>query len=461
MISIENQPINCVARDHDFTVDAYRQLIRLALASYQIENYRSIPWGERFVIWRHDCDYSLNRSLALARIESEEGLYSTFFLNPHCEFYNLLQSDQIGLAQELLRLGHDIGLHFDAACYANVLEDELHEQLSAEADLLERFVGVRPAAFSFHNPSAFHLTCEADDYGGLINCYSKRFKTEVPYCSDSNGYWRFRRLFDVLSEANDSCLQVLTHPGWWQDRPIPPRGRIFRAAYGRAKATMSLYDQNLEAAGRENVAGAVQNIRFLKPINERLFELCDYLWNTDQLPTLLIELWRVHEGQVIRLCKTALQKDWRVPADEVDAFVDQAELVVDGWRLFRAVFGDVGSALAGRIEEVHRDWVGIRNQLLKGRGTVAKGQVAAGCVCLCGVIQSLAAWGEGQPIAYDGLAQLGSIGLPARKTADGNLTEEPEEVAGEIPAFPKKRWEAFKTDLSADKAAPAAGQGLA
>lgn len=74
MISIENQPINHHANGQDFTVEAYRQLISLALTSYQLSDYRSIPWGERFVLWLHDCDYSLNRSLALAKIEAEVGL---------------------------------------------------------------------------------------------------------------------------------------------------------------------------------------------------------------------------------------------------------------------------------------------------------------------------------------------------------------------------------------------------
>ena len=447
MISIDNQPINYTASDRDFTVDGYRQLIKLALASYQTADYRSIPWGQRFVLWRHDCDYSLNRSLALARVESEEGIHSTFFLNPHSEFYNLLQADQLGIAKELLRLGHDIGLHFDGVFYATRSEGDLHQQVAWEAKLLERFLGVRPVAFSFHNPSAFHLTCEADDYGGLINCYSTRFKTEVPYCSDSNGYWRFRRLLDVLSEANDCCLQVLTHPGWWQDNPMPPRQRIFRAAYGRAKATMGLYDQSLETGGRANLDGPAQAICFLKPINPRLFELCDYLWNTERFSTLFLELCRVHESQMNRLCRAVLRKEWQVPAREVNAFIDENGLDVDGWPLFKGVIGDTWLGALGQKDDAYGDWAGVRNQLVHGHGSAAKVQLEAGCVYLCGMIESLAAWGESQPIAYNGLAHLDSIGLPTVKTADGSLSERLEEVAGEILDFPKRRWEAFKATI--------------
>lgn len=447
MISIDSQPLNRQASNQDFTVEVYRQLIGLALASYQPVDYRSIPWGQRYILWRHDCDFSLNRALALARIEAEEGVRSSFFLNPHCEFYNLLQSDQLALAREFLWLGHDIGLHFDAAYYAFTIESELHEQVSREADLLEQFMGVRPAAFSFHNPSAFHLTCEADTYGGLVNCYSKRFKTEVPYCSDSNGYWRFRRLFDVLSEATDPCLQVLTHPGWWQEEPMPPRQRIFRSAYGRAKATMGLYDQGLETHGRENHAGAAQLIRFLKPINPRLFELCDYLWNTEQFPTLFIELWRLHESQISRLCQAVLRKEWQVPVREVNAFFDHDSVAVDGWRLFNGLFGNTLQTVRGQDETTHLEWVSVRNQLVHGRGSVEPSRLEEGCVYLCTVIQTIAVWAKTSMIAYDGLAHLGSIGLPTYKWADGSLVEQLEEIKDDIPNFPRKKWEAFKMTI--------------
>ena len=49
-------------------------------------------------------------------------------------------------------------------------------------------------AFSFHNPQKTDYNYENFLYEGLVNCYSKKFKDDLPYCSDSNGYWRFRRL---------------------------------------------------------------------------------------------------------------------------------------------------------------------------------------------------------------------------------------------------------------------------
>jgi hypothetical protein len=228
MISAENKSENPMPDDEDFTLGHYRELCNLAVANYPVADYNHIPWGRRFILWRHDLDFSLNRGLALAKIEAEVGLKATYFLNPHCEFYNLAESSQHAIVREILSHGHDIGLHFDANFFGKISEVQLNDLIAQEADWLNWLFGVTPVAFSFHNPDASTLTFEADAYGGLHNCYSERFKKEVPYCSDSNGYWRFRRLNDVLSEAADPCLQVLTHPGWWQDKPTPPRQRIFR-----------------------------------------------------------------------------------------------------------------------------------------------------------------------------------------------------------------------------------------
>ena len=142
-------------------------------------------------------------------------------------------------------------MHFDSQFYADSNETDLNDLIFRESQYLKTLLGVKISAFSFHNPVASHLNCDDEEYGGLINCYSKRFKEEVSYCSDSNGYWRFRRLHDVLSSATDKCLQVLTHPGWWQDKPMSPMERIDRCIQGRGMAIRDLYIQGLRAMGRK------------------------------------------------------------------------------------------------------------------------------------------------------------------------------------------------------------------
>ena len=448
MISIDNIPVCGESRDSDFTVAAYRDLLRLAKKNYQFVFYGHVEWGQRFVLWRHDCDCSLNRALALAQIEAEEGVFSTYFLNPHCAFYNLFEKGQFQIVREILGMGHQIGLHFDAEFHCTQDEVVLAAQIRAEADLLELSFGVRPEVFSFHNPLASHLSCENESYGGLINCYSGRFKSEVPYCSDSNGYWRFRRLHDVLAQRTNPCLQVLTHPEWWQESAMSPRRRIFRSVYGRAKAVLAVNDAALIAHGRENLLGAAGALTFLCDVLLERYALLDYLWMSGEMTALFVELWRLHEGQINKLCKAVLRKEWQMPAREVNAFFDSPALAIDGCRLFAGVFGSSWQDASGVSGDAYQEWVNLRNQLFHGRGTAPKQRLEEGCVFLCGIIAALAAWGKAQSFGYDGLAHLGTIGLPTCRTADGSLTDRLEELSAEIPNFPTKKWERFKADMA-------------
>ena len=447
MISAENKPMNASTSDADFTVTHYRDLCQLAVKNYPIADYRHIPCSGRFLLWRHDMDFSLNRGLKLARIEHDIGLKGTYFLNPHCEFYNLAEASQHLIVKEILSLGHDIGLHFDAGFFGEVSEVQLNDLIAHEADHLSWLFNVGPVAFSFHNPVATTLTFEADSYGGLINCYSKRFKNEVPYCSDSNGYWRFRRLHDVLSEAKDPCLQVLTHPGWWQDKPMPPRQRIFRSALGRAAGIMRTYDETLAQHGRLNHSGAAESLSILKIPQPRRFELCDYLWNQGEFQTLFVELWRIHEAQINRLCKAQFRKAWSIPASEVNSFFAAEGAAVDGWRLFDALFETRWQQATGISEQIHKDWVKVRNQLIHARSSIAPAELEQGCVYICEVMSKLATWGLEQPFKYDGLAHLGSVGLPTSKTAEGSLEENLGERLDALPKHLLNRWHEFLRKL--------------
>jgi hypothetical protein len=397
MISTHSAPLNSQPNDDDFTIVSYRSLLRLATRSYALTSYDDIPWGNRFLLWRHDCDFSLNRAHALACVEAEEGVRATYFLNPHCEFYNLFEKSQHRLVREIVEMGHEIGLHFDAAFHDISDEEKLEQQVSAEAKLLERLYGVKPSAFSFHNPVAAHMSCEAETYGGLVNCYSRRFKTEVPYCSDSNGYWRFRRLQDVLVAATDPCLQVLTHPDWWQETAMPPRQRIFRSVYGRAKAAMRLYDMSFDTHSRQNIAGAIDALRPISAIDPDAWELCDLLWNRGDFPALFCELWRLFDRRLQRVLMTYLQGELHVPADAAQKLLREATSLVDGMTLAELVLQISRRDIGAESSAMYDIWLAHRSQLVNGQELDDR-LLEQGCVYLCGMIQSIAGGTKISPV---------------------------------------------------------------
>lgn len=247
--------MNNAARYHfaDFTLENFRRLVRLAKESYRFRWFTDFDPSERFILWRHDVDFSVHRAAKLAAVEADEGVKSTFFLHLHSEFYNLLEREIRQLVKELVASGHALGLHFDTHYYDVENREQLEEFLAREKRVIEDCFETEVRVFSFHIISAATERFGAMEYRGLINAYADYFRREVSYCSDSNGYWRHRRLEDVLQEATDPRLQVLTHPELWQDTVMSPKQRVHRCIAGRAEKTKRWYDDTLRMHGRENI----------------------------------------------------------------------------------------------------------------------------------------------------------------------------------------------------------------
>jgi len=237
----------------DFTRANYRRLLRLAREQYVVRTFSNYRPDERFVLWRHDVDLSMHAARKLAEIEAEQQITATYFLHLHSEFYNLFEKAVFDCVKAIAALGHPLGLHFDTFFSGVSDEAELERQVAVERRFVEDLLGSPLVAVSFHIASPFTQACRRPHYAGLVNVNSEYLQSHVGYCSDSNGYWRFRRLEDVLRNCEFPRLQVLTHPGLWQDAVMPPRQRVLRCIQGRADNTRDGYDELLRVNHRENI----------------------------------------------------------------------------------------------------------------------------------------------------------------------------------------------------------------
>lgn len=237
----------------DFTRSNYRRLLQLAREQYVFRTFTDFRPDERFVLWRHDVDLSMHAARRLAEIEAEENVQATYFLYLHSEFYNLLERDVFDCVKAIAACRHPLGLHFDVTFAGVSDETELERQIALERRFVEDLLGVPLIALSFHIASPFTQACRQSSYGGLVNANSEYLQSEVGYCSDSNGYWRFQRLEEVLRQRSYPRLQVLTHPGLWQETVMSPKQRVLRCIEGRAEKTKAWYDGILSTNDRENV----------------------------------------------------------------------------------------------------------------------------------------------------------------------------------------------------------------
>jgi hypothetical protein len=433
----------------DFTMETYGWIAQLA-TGFVPASFGKIPWGQNFILFRHDVDVSLNRALSLAKVDAELGLQSTFFIDPLNQFYSVFEPNQRKILFEIIDLGHDLGLHFDSSRHSIETDDDLEQALKFESRVLAK-AAAEPVAFSFHNPSRTELRLNQDSYAGLANAYSEKLFTQVRYTSDSNGYWRHTPIADVLSESIGRVpVQVLTHPEWWLDKKMSPRSRIHRAVYGRARNVVTSYDSLLADHGRLNKTGMPPSLESLALLNGAKFQALDILWNMGRLETLFVELWRLHESQINKMCKAQFRKVWGVSAQDVNAFFASDGVRVDGWKLFELVFEGSWLNATGSSETEHRKWVQVRNQLIHARGSIRPSELDAGVSYLSDIIAKLADWGLDSEINYDGVAPLGSIGLPTYKSAEGSLVEELDlaiDSMAEAQGTISKRWRSLKAGV--------------
>ncbi len=237
------------SHNNNFTLSNYRKALK-SIQKNKISFYKENFISDKFILWRHDVDLSLNSAFQIATLEKEESIYSTFFLRFNSRFYNIFEEESIKIINNIFSLGHEIGLHFDPNLYDIKSKIDLEEKLAFEKNILENLFNIKIKVFSFHNPTTFNIP---KDYklAGMINTYAEYFQMNVKYCSDSNGYWRFESLEDVLNGDFDK-LQILTHPGWWQEKEIPPQKRIKKCIDDRADNTYKIYCELLEKCGRDN-----------------------------------------------------------------------------------------------------------------------------------------------------------------------------------------------------------------
>jgi hypothetical protein len=222
----------------------------------RFQDYKKMVKHGKNLLMRHDVDFSVHRSYALAKIEAEEGVHSTYFLWPHCKYYNLFEEEIVEIVDKIIELGHDIGLHFDYDFYKKQRLSIL-DAIEREGKLLECIFGVYPEAISFHNitKSANEMFEEYQSYSaicGMWNAHSNYIRENYEYVSDSNGYWRFKRLEDVLIESERN-LHVLIHPEWWTPKVLSPRSRITRCIDGRTRKMHEWYDTVMIEIGRLNI----------------------------------------------------------------------------------------------------------------------------------------------------------------------------------------------------------------
>jgi hypothetical protein len=204
---------------------------------YTVEEYwqkRNINIAQKYIVLRHDVDYDPVTAAALAILESNLQIKSTFY-------FRWSTSDKT-IVKFISSMGHEIGLHFETiADYAKKHNLTLKEQvnnpqvfdecrsiLKKEINDFEYFFGDISSVTSHgdkwnisnHFSNAELLRDQDLSEYFIIVCASflENYRAFFDlFIADSGGHWTSESFDQALQNSPDR-LYVLVHPDWWNDK---------------------------------------------------------------------------------------------------------------------------------------------------------------------------------------------------------------------------------------------------
>lgn len=196
----------------DFTYKHYKNILTEAKQHHKItsfEGYKRLD-AEKFILLRHDIDFSLDVTLTMAKLEHSLDIHSTYFILMHSPFYNIFTEDNRNKLLELVGMGHDIGLHYDARLGTSIIEKQI--------EMLGSYMNKKISAISKHNP--FGIKVDIQPIDNIMNAYATEYTKKIKYISDSSQIWREGCLCQNIDKYDR--MQVLVHPEWWGDKQLSP-----------------------------------------------------------------------------------------------------------------------------------------------------------------------------------------------------------------------------------------------
>lgn len=176
----------------DFTLQSYQSLIQaFQQADYQFQTFEekmTVPCEGKTVVMRHDVDELAGNALKMARLEHELGVRATYY------FRVVKQSNVPEVIEEIARLGHEIGYHYEDLVLAEGDEQKAIKLFEEHLSYFRQYYPVRTISMHGSSSSKFdnrllwqnrHLS----DYGLLGEPYLSLDFHKVFYMTDTGFAW--------------------------------------------------------------------------------------------------------------------------------------------------------------------------------------------------------------------------------------------------------------------------------
>ncbi|MDA8937073.1 hypothetical protein N9I22_00175 [Candidatus Pelagibacter sp.] len=215
----------------DFSFQHYKEILEIAIKSnYKFLNFEKFTKlnndlkqddlsKQKICLLRHDVDYDFIKNYNLAKIEYDLGVKSTFFLQSSAWEYNCRDKESFKVVKEIVKMGHNIGVHLDISWYENFSIDKIKDYFERERKLLSDLLEIEVVnIFSYHNPHKFKDLLLNKEIPGLRNTYEPLFFSKIKYLSDSQG-WYEECMCKIFKKSKYPKIQLLTHSYVWDQNP--------------------------------------------------------------------------------------------------------------------------------------------------------------------------------------------------------------------------------------------------
>lgn len=195
-----------------FTHQEYRDLLGHLTRdlAYTLCAFDSVPDDGPYVILRHDVDFSLELALDMATLDRECGVRSTFFVLLTAPYYDPLAPGNVERMKAMMKLGHEIGLHYDASLMEGMSPPAMRDELDRLADVLSSAIDRPIESVAQHKPASSKIRPQCPNFR---DAYGSEYFEKIAYVSDSRMHFRVRDLRAFFKENPKS--QMLIHPVWW------------------------------------------------------------------------------------------------------------------------------------------------------------------------------------------------------------------------------------------------------
>ncbi len=203
---------------NQFSYKSYRKILQKY--KNQFCDFANIQGKNSYVLLRHDVEFSPLRALKIAKIEHSENISSSFLFQVRSNAYNVLSTINRKIINEILNLGHKVGIHFYVTDIEKNQWDLLETELLKQADILSLAINKNIDRFSYHRPPKWILENRENKIKSLINMYGKSFfelsdtPKSIKYLADSKHCFPYGH---PIENSSFKKIQILLHPDEWSD----------------------------------------------------------------------------------------------------------------------------------------------------------------------------------------------------------------------------------------------------